>query len=162
MKINYDTNIVINWFNRKQLSEVVGRPVSKEEFYDFKYWISKTGMVDAASVEMRELFLIDWPSDKQRRAIDYKDHLLELCGRDVKLCQLSLNEFQTGGEFDIWYRDVTGDESSSAYEHIINSNQRNLTLEDWMNSVVGTVMAQQAGEGDCSFNNNIRQSGGAI
>jgi hypothetical protein len=56
MKINLDTTIVIQWFDRKQLSECVNQKVSPKEFKAFKEFIEGTGLADEMSERIRTIF----------------------------------------------------------------------------------------------------------
>jgi len=56
MKINTDTNIVPNWFNRQQLSDTVVEKVSKEDFQAFKNHINNSDFPDEISELIRTEF----------------------------------------------------------------------------------------------------------
>jgi DNA gyrase inhibitor GyrI len=56
MKLDPDKVIVIQWFTRKDLEDVVGEKVSKKNFADFKNVVEGTGLMDEMSERIRVMW----------------------------------------------------------------------------------------------------------
>jgi len=62
--INTDNTIVINWFDQRSLSEVVGEEISKKEFEEFKEWLEDSELASDGSDLIREYYY-EWKGSRK-------------------------------------------------------------------------------------------------